>query len=138
MTRPQFGRICFQAALLCGVWQLSTRATLAALPAPISKPVSLFDGTLAQWEGDPKIWRVEDGVIKGGSLTETIAQNDFLCTKRDFTNFVLRLKLKLTGPSGVINTGVQICTSRIPTSHESSGYEWDYGVPYCGGPRYET
>jgi hypothetical protein len=36
-------------------------------------PVSIFDGkTLDGWEYDPAIWRVEDGVITGGSRTEKI------------------------------------------------------------------
>src|SRR5260221_13661002 len=86
----------FASALL-----LSVESAAFAGGAPPSGPaaVSLFDGTLDQWEGNPKLWRVQDGTITGGSLTETITENEFLCTKREYTSFVLRLKFKLTGTS---------------------------------------
>ena len=51
--------------------------TRAVPPSPAANAVSLFDGTLDQWEGNPKLWRVQDGMITGGSLTETIAENEF-------------------------------------------------------------
>ena len=56
-------------------------------PAPVAARVtSLFDGrTLTGWEGDLRLWRVEDGAIVGGSLTETLKQNEFLATTRRFT-----------------------------------------------------
>src|SRR5262245_54925288 len=70
---------------------------------------SLFDGrTMANWEGTPKLWRVEAGALTGGSLTETVQHNDFLASQRDFTNFIIRFKIKLTGTEGFINSGFQI------------------------------
>ena len=62
-------------------------------------PVSLFDGrTFAGWEGDTnKTWRIENSEIVGGSLEGDVPRNEFLCTTREFTNFVLRLKFKLIG-----------------------------------------
>jgi len=107
-------------------------------PEPQSQPILLFDGkTLDQWEGDPKLWRVEDGLITGGSLTEMIKENEFLCSRRDYTNFVLRLKFKLTGSSGFINSGVQVRTKRIPNSREVSGYQCDLGDPDWWGAIYD-
>ena len=53
------------------------RITAAEAP-PASGPNTrpLFDGkTLAGWEGDPKLWRVEDGALTGGSYEETVKQN---------------------------------------------------------------
>ena len=59
---------------------LALLLTTAALHA---EPVSLFDGkTLDGWDYDPKIWRVEDGMITGGSTTEKIKENHFICTKK--------------------------------------------------------
>ncbi|MFM8419355.1 MAG: hypothetical protein ACKOEQ_04425, partial [Verrucomicrobiota bacterium] len=56
-------------------------AHAASPPAPVTKPKPLFDGkSLVGWDGDPKLWRVRDGMIVGGSLTETIRQNEFLAT----------------------------------------------------------
>ena len=45
-------------------------------------PVPLFDGkSLAGWEGNEEVWRVEDGVIVGGSM-EGNPRNEFLATER--------------------------------------------------------
>lgn len=95
----------------------------------------LFDGrTLTGWEGDPKWWRVADGVIKGGSTTEKIPHNFFLATTRSFQNFDLRLKIKLTGVpnTGMINSGVQVRSVRVPNNTEMSGYQVDAGNGWWG------
>ena len=74
------------------VWLAVTIAGSAAFAAE-----TLFDGkTLNGWEGDPKWWSVEDGMITGGSRTEKVPRNFFLATTRQFQNFDLKLKLKLT------------------------------------------
>ena len=107
-----------------------------ATPA-FAQPVSLFDGkTLDGWESrEPKLWKVEDGCITGGDGTK-IPHNDFLCSKASFTNFELKLKIKLTGDpaTGMINSGIQIRTQRNPEGHEVCGYQCDYGEPgwYAG------
>ncbi|MGB8166036.1 MAG: PVC-type heme-binding CxxCH protein, partial [Chthoniobacteraceae bacterium] len=103
-------------------------------------PVSLFDGkSLEGWESrEPSLWKVEDGCIVGGGVPK-IPHNDFLCTKRSFSNFVLKLKIKLTGDpaTGLINSGVQIRTARNPTGHEVCGYQCDYGEPSWYGGIYD-
>lgn len=96
---------------------------------------SLFDGqTLNGWEGDRKWWRVTDGALTGGSTTETIPHNFFLATVRSFQNFDLRLSVKLTGVpnTGMINSGVQIRSVRLPNSTEMSGYQVDIGDGWWG------
>jgi hypothetical protein len=111
-------------------------ATLVAVAAqPSGKPVSLFDGkTLQGWEGDTKkTWRVQDGAIVGGSLTETVPHNDFLCTTRSYANFILKLKFKLEGAEGFVNSGVQFRSQRVTDPpHEMSGYQADLGDKYWG------
>ena len=100
--------------------------------------VPLFDGrTLAGWEGDPKLWRVEDGCLTGGSLTQTVTHNDFLASTRDFTNFIVRMKIKLTGTEGFINSGFQIRSQRVPKNSEMAGYQCDYGDPNWWGAIYD-
>lgn len=95
-------------------------------------PVPLFDGkSLDGWEGNPKLWRVEEGEIRGGSLTEQVTHNDFLATKKSYSNFDLRLKIRLTG-TGFVNSGVQIRSLRIPNSSEMFGYQVDYGAGWYG------
>ena len=110
----------------------------AAAPTPAENAVSLFDGkTLAGWEGNTDLWRVQDGAITGGSLTQTIKENDFLCATSSSTNFILRLKFKLTGSEGFINSGVQIRSQRVPNSSEVAGYQCDLGDPDWWGAIYD-
>ncbi|MGV3532944.1 MAG: 3-keto-disaccharide hydrolase, partial [Chthoniobacteraceae bacterium] len=109
-------------------------------PPPPKNPIPFFDGsTLKGWEGDPKMWRVEDGAITGGSRTEKIAHNDFIATTNDYSNFILRMKIKLTGDpkTGMINSGVQIRSQRVPGSPEMKGYQCDLGDPTWWGCVYD-
>jgi hypothetical protein len=97
----------------------------------VQTTVSLFNGkTLDGWEGNVKIFRVEDGAIVGGSLGEKVARNEFLCTTRSYGDFDLRLKFKLVGAGA--NAGVQFRTKRIPNHHEVSGYQADMGDGWWG------
>lgn len=98
-----------------------------------AEPVSLFDGkTLDGWDFDPAMWRVEDGVITGGSTTEKIKKNDFISTKRSFQNFELKLKIKVTGDprTGLINSGIQIRSVRDGAA--MCGYQVDCGAGWFG------
>jgi hypothetical protein len=68
--------------------------------------ISLFDGkTLDGWvpRGGNAKYRVEDGQIVGTCVTNT--PNSFLCTRRDFTNFVLEVEFK---DAEGLNSGVQV------------------------------
>lgn len=107
-------------------------------PPPPGKPVSLFDGkTLAGWEGNPRVWRVEDGALTGGSLTETVKVNEFLATTRDYTDFVVRFQIKLVGTEGFVNSGFQIRSQRVPNSSEMIGFQCDFGDPTWWGAIYD-
>lgn len=60
--------------------------------------VSIFNGKdLAGWSGDTNVWRVEDGSIVGGSLTELLEQSQWLYTDREYGNFELHFEVKLIG-----------------------------------------
>ena len=106
---------------------------LFAAPA-VAAPVSLFDGkTLTGWEGETKkTWRVEKGVIVGGSLDENVPRNEFLCTTKTYGDFELKVKFKLLGDRKHANAGVQFRTKRIPKHHEVIGYQADVGQGYWG------
>jgi hypothetical protein len=96
-----------------------------------AKPVALFDGkSFDGWEGNLDVFRIEDGAIVGGSLEKNVARNEFLCTKKVYGDFELRLTFKLLGKGA--NAGVQIRTKRIPNHHEVSGYQADLGDGYWG------
>jgi HEAT repeat protein len=92
----------------------------------------LFDGhTFDGWEGDTsRSFRIEDGAIVGGTTRNTIPRNEFLCTTRSYTNFVLRAESKLLGDA---NGGIQIRTHRIPNCREVSGYQADMDARPGGG-----
>lgn len=112
---------------------LALPALLPAAAADKPKPVVLFDGkTLDGWEGDTtKTWKIEDGVIVGGSLETTVPRNEFLCTKKTYEDFELKVTFKLLGEKNK-NAGVQFRTKRIPNHHEVSGYQADVGQGYWG------
>jgi Domain of Unknown Function (DUF1080) len=87
----------------------------------------LFDGrTLAGWEGDASVFRVEAGAIVAGSRTEKIAHNEFLASKEEFGDFELRLKARLIGAGQ--NAGVQFRSQRIASHFEMIGYQCDMGA----------
>lgn len=96
-------------------------------------PVSLFDGkSLAQWEGDTKVWQVRNGVITGGTLAGN-PRNEFLATQARYTNFILRLEYRLVGSEGFVNGGVQFRSERLKEpANEMCGYQADIGAGYSG------
>ena len=68
----------------------------------------------------------------GGSLVETVPQNDFLATLQTFKNFDLQLQFKLTG-TGFVNAGVQVRSQRLANpNYEMAGYQADLGEGYWG------
>ncbi len=90
---------------------------------------SLFDGkSLDQWEGNAAWFRIEENAIVAGSLKEKIPHNEFLCTKKRYGDFELRLEVKLRGEGQ--NAGVQFRTERIPNHTEVSGYQADVGFAF--------
>ena len=98
-----------------------------------SKEVSLFDGlTFNGWEGDTlNTWRIEDNMIIGGSLIKNVPENNFLCTRRSYRNFILKFKIKLVGHEGFINAGLQFRSVRATNpSNEMIGYQADWGKEY--------
>ncbi|MBL7133016.1 MAG: DUF1080 domain-containing protein [Phycisphaerae bacterium] len=91
----------------------------------------IFDGkTFKGWEGNLKMFRIEDGAIVGGTLKKRIPRNEFLCTTKDYADFELRLKVKLLGKGA--NAGIQIRSRRIPNHHEVRGYQADMGQGWWG------
>jgi putative heme-binding domain-containing protein len=76
-------------------------------PSQDSGFVALFDGkTLNHWEGDPALWRVEDGRVIGESTPDRrVTQNSFLVWRGGTTrDFELKLDYRLSADA---NSGVQ-------------------------------
>lgn len=117
---------------------LNRRGFLAAVAAGMSLPAAhaaedgfepLFNGKdLDGWEGDPFLWKVEDGMVVGRS--PGISYNDFLTTTEEFSDFVLRFQIQLVDNIG--NSGVQIRSRRVSGSMEMIGYQVDIGPSWWG------
>jgi hypothetical protein len=116
-------------------WLLAAGCALPLAAAESSRTFSLFDGkTFAGWEGDTnKTWRIQDGAIMAGSLDKKFPRNEFICTTRPFTNFLLRISVRLRGTEGFVNGGVQVRSERIKNPpNEMSGYQADIGAGWWG------
>jgi hypothetical protein len=105
---------CWLPVVLFALWTLAPAHAEEGF-----KP--LFDGkSLAGWEGDPALWKVQEGVIVGSTDTHRIRRNTFLSTDKTYANFVLRLKFKLRNG----NSGVQFRSKRT-NGYGVAGYQAD-------------
>ena len=94
-------------------------------------PAPLFDGkSFEGWEGNLDAFRIEGGAVVGGGLEERVPRNEYLCTKKEYTDFELRLKCKVLGKDA--NAGIQIRSERVPNSNEMIGYQADMGDNWWG------
>lgn len=108
-------------------------SSLAPLSAAQQKGLRLFDGkTFNGWEGNQSVFRIQDGAVVAGSLKEPMPRNEFLCTTKEYGDFILRLQFKLLGDPARANAGVQFRSRRIPNHHEVIGYQADMGQDYWG------
>jgi hypothetical protein len=92
--------------------------------------VPLFNGkNFDEWIVDtPSVWRLADGVIIGKS--PGLPYNEFLRTKKDYSDFILKGSLWLANGKG--NSGIQFRSRPVANSHEVSGYQADAGLRYWG------
>jgi len=88
----------------------------------------LFNGKdLTGWDGDPKLWKVENGEIVGKS--PGIKKNEFLKSHMSATDFRLHIKVKLVPNKE--NSGVQIRSEALPDG-EMRGPQADVGLGWWG------
>ncbi len=114
MHMPRLKTVSLAFTLLSG-----TMGTLLAEP--------IFNGKdLTGWEGNPDIWKVENGAIVGTTTSpEQLKNNEFLIWKAGKTkNFELTAKIRLTGDN---NTGIQYRSHALPEvgPHVVGGYQCD-------------
>ena len=84
-------------------------AAVLCAAEPGFKP--LFNGkNLDGWDGDPRLWKVEAGVITGSTEGVSLDDNSFLIHKKPFKDFVLRLEMKLRNH----NSGIQFRSEALP------------------------
>ncbi len=104
-----------------------------AVAIAATKPTRLFDGkSFAGWNGNLQFFRLEKGAIVGGMMKAPIPRNEFLCTDKEYSDFILRAKFKLLGDPTKANAGIQFRSKRIPNDHEVIGYQADMGQNYWG------
>ncbi|MCX6879796.1 MAG: DUF1080 domain-containing protein [Verrucomicrobia bacterium] len=106
-------------------------AAAAALASQAARR-RIFDGkSFAAWEGDLKWFRIAEGAVVAGSMTQPIPQNEFLCSIGQYGDFELRLKVRLVNGKG--NGGIQFRSMRVANSREMAGYQADMAAEYWGG-----
>lgn len=89
--------------------------------------VSLFNGEdLTGWEGDPELWKVEDGIVVGTCEgPDHLEHNSFLIWKGGTVrNFELRAMMRVIGDN---NSGIQYRSRKLPEVGPwvISGYQCD-------------
>jgi putative membrane-bound dehydrogenase-like protein len=100
-------------------------SALMVSPAAAESFKPLFDGSsLDGWEGDPQIWRVENGAIAAQiKQGDTLKNNNFLYHKEQFGDFILELDFQISGDPSA-NSGIQFRSRKQPDGH-AAGYQAD-------------
>lgn len=107
----------------------------ATAPAEPEGMKPLFNGKdLTGWIGHPKLWSVQDGVIRGQTTAENKAPgNTFLIYVGDtkdgqqFKDFELRFSVKIQGG----NSGLQYRSHRVPAPKNNQANQWIMGGYQC-------
>ena len=112
--------------VLCTVCVFHIAANSCGQDAAPSEPgfVSLFNGeNLDGWDGDPRFWRVEDGVIIGQTTKDNKADHNTFLIRRDdeYGDFELRFSYQVKA----FNSGVQY-RSIAQDDYVVKGYQADF------------
>jgi hypothetical protein len=112
------------------------RALVGYLQSPAQVPIlatadnlkDFFNGKdLTGWDGDLKLWKVEDGEIVG--KTAGLKRNEFLKSLMTVDNFRLTVKVKLVPNKE--NSGIQFHSEPLPDG-EMRGPQADVGLGWWG------
>lgn len=112
------------------------RALFAYLQSPAQTPLlataenvkDFWNGKdLTGWDGDPKLWSVENGEIVGKS--PGLKKNEFLKSQMIASDFRLTLKVRLTPDRE--NSGIQFRSEALPGG-EVKGPQGDVGAGWWG------
>jgi hypothetical protein len=105
----------FRWFALTAIIAASQSHSFAQAPAEADAAFKLiFDGkTLANWEGDPKYWRVEHGCLVGEVSPETVMkQNSFIIWRGGITrDFELKLDYRISARG---NSGINYRSTEVP------------------------
>jgi hypothetical protein len=126
MLNPRFF-VAVMSVTSCAIFVGCTNMSSRRHAAAQSGWRPLFDGkTLNGWtqKGGAAKYRTENGELVGTSRPGT--PNSFLCTTRDFTNFILELEFKVAPE---LNSGVQIRSHAYDHATEVEWHGRTYKVP---------
>jgi hypothetical protein len=95
----------------------------------------LFNGkNLDGWDGDPRLWKAQDGMIVGSTEGNPLEYNSFLMTKKTYGNFILKAQAKLRNH----NSGIQFRSEEVPGLRWAvRGYQADMAENNYWGCIYE-
>ncbi len=91
----------------------------------------LFNGkNLDGWEASqPELWTVKDGMIVGNVQAGKLTANTFLATREKFSDFVLKVSVRLVKDEG--NSGIQFRSTMLPNG-TAKGYQADIANGFWG------
>jgi putative heme-binding domain-containing protein len=116
----------FEFRSLIAYLQTAQQVPMLATP---ENAKDFFNGKdLNNWDGDKKLWTVENGEIVGKTATG-LKRNNFLVSQSAVQDFKLSLKVKLTPNSE--NSGIQFRSEPLPDG-EMRGPQADIGAGWWG------
>ncbi len=124
-------RRLFLAGAASPILALARRQPGESVQDAVFRP--LFNGhDLTGWSGDLRLWEVRDGTIVGSTDRVRIEHNSFLSTDESFSDFVLRVSVRLRNH----NSGIQFRSRRL-ADHVVAGYQADVAERDYFGMLYE-
>ncbi|MDZ4817945.1 MAG: DUF1080 domain-containing protein [Planctomycetota bacterium] len=118
MTRVCFASL-FVLALTAGSIAYAADAPEKTAPEEPKNMQPLFKGdSLEGWDGDPRLWSVKDGVVRGETTKENVAHGNTFLIWQDgkLKDFDLRLSFRIKGG----NAGVQYRAKHVPEQNKDN------------------
>jgi len=118
-------------AALIGVMAIAVPTAFLAAQQKPTQPLdladrsgftSIFDGTLKNWDGDPALWKAENGMLVGETTEKTaLKENSFIIWRGgEPADFELKVELKMSST----NSGIQIRSQHLPAGSEGVVGKW--------------
>lgn len=83
---------------------------------------SIFDGTMKNWDGDPALWKAENGMLVGETTAgAAIKENSFVIWRGgEPADFELKVEFKMNST----NSGIQIRSEHVPPGTNKVVGKW--------------
>jgi Domain of Unknown Function (DUF1080) len=131
---PANGPLSGDASMHKAMLALALSLTVAVVPLCWAEDAAkeFLPADLSGWEGLPSCWTYKDGVLTGKTPEgQKTSPHTFLCSKKKYKDFELKLKVRLTDGKG--NSGIQI-RSKIADAKQLTvaGPQADMATGYWG------